>query len=135
MFGAGTDGRGRRDRPEKAVGTRVVALIGTKGGAFVAESDRARLAWTVRGPYGQQGVRDIKYDPRSSALYAAGSVPGDEPFSSRPVVWKSADLGETWTNSGEGISFGNGGPEITRIWGIQPDHGAVYAGVEPAGLF
>src|SRR5205823_10504844 len=47
----------------------------------------------------------------------------------------SADLGESWTHSGEGLNFGADGPEVTRIWGIQPAHGALYAGVEPAGLF
>jgi photosystem II stability/assembly factor-like uncharacterized protein len=117
------------------VGTKVVTLIGTKNGAFLAESDGTRREWSVRGPFCQQGVRDIKHDAATNALYAAGSVPSDEPFSSRPVVWKSTDLGETWTNSGEGISYGADGPEITRIWGIQPAHGSVYAGVEPAGLF
>src|SRR5438105_10739853 len=117
------------------MGTRVIALIGTKGGAFLARSDRDRRDWSVRGPFCASGVRDIKHDPSTDAIYAAGSVPVDGSNAARPVVWKSTDLGETWTSSGEGITFGGDGPEITRIWGIQPAHGALFAGVEPAGLF
>jgi len=51
------------------------------------------------------------------------------------VVWRSADLGETWTSSGEGLTYGEDGPALEKIWHVEPAHGALYAGVEPIGLF
>lgn len=50
-------------------------------------------------------------------------------------VWRSTDLGETWTHSGEGLTYGTDGPQIEKVWHIEPAHGVLYAGVEPAGLF
>ena len=117
------------------MGTQVIALVGTKGGAFLAQSNRDRKEWSVRGPFCASGVRDVKLDPATGAIVAAGSVRSAGGESARPVVWRSTDLGETWTHSGDGLTYGADGPEITQIWGIQPAHGAIYAGVEPAGLF
>jgi photosystem II stability/assembly factor-like uncharacterized protein len=50
-------------------------------------------------------------------------------------VWRSTDLGATWTFSSEGLTYGEGGPELIKVWHIEPAHGALYAGVEPIGLF
>ncbi len=50
-------------------------------------------------------------------------------------VWRSTDLGATWTFSSEGLSYGEGGPELIKVWHLEPAHGALYAGVEPIGLF
>ena len=51
-------------------------------------------------------------------------------------VWRSTDLGETWTFSDEGLTYGESGPEMVKVWSVQPTpHGVLYAGVEPAGLF
>lgn len=30
---------------------KVLVLVGTKKGAFIAESDNARMSWEVRGPF------------------------------------------------------------------------------------
>jgi hypothetical protein len=112
---------------------RVMIMVGTKRGAFLAESDEQRQAWNVRGPFCGHGVSDIKYDPATGAIYAA-SAAGEWP-EIKPAIQKSADFGQTWTHSAAGLTYGEGGPEITRIWAVQPAHGVLYAGVEPAGLF
>ena len=50
---------------------RVALLVGTRKGAFIAESDAARTDWTVRGPYLQgQSVMHMAHDPRDGALLA-----------------------------------------------------------------
>ncbi|MGH2354039.1 MAG: WD40/YVTN/BNR-like repeat-containing protein [Chloroflexota bacterium] len=50
-------------------------------------------------------------------------------------IWRSTDLGKTWQFSGEGLTYGDGGPKIEKVWHVEPAHGALYAGVEPLGLF
>jgi photosystem II stability/assembly factor-like uncharacterized protein len=69
-------------------------------------------------------------EPETGALLAAG---GSEWYG--PAAWRSEDLGETWTHSSEGLTYGDDGPKIPTIWNLTPAHGALYAGVEPAGLF
>jgi photosystem II stability/assembly factor-like uncharacterized protein len=50
-------------------------------------------------------------------------------------VWKSADLGATWTHSSEGLAYQAGEQPIKSVWSLAAAGGALYAGVEPAGLF
>jgi len=111
--------------------TRVLLMVGTKKGAFLFDSDGDRREWRARGPYCDGfEVRDITYDPADGAIYAAATSPW---FG--PAVFRSPDLGETWTHSSEGLTYGDDGPKLTRVWNVTPAHGAVFAGVEPAGLF
>jgi photosystem II stability/assembly factor-like uncharacterized protein len=111
--------------------TRVLVMVGTKKGAFLLDSDEARREWRVRGPFCDGfEVRDVSYDPSDGALYAAATSPW---FG--PAVFRSPDLGETWTHSSEGLTYGDDGPKLTRVWSVTPGHGALFAGVEPAGLF
>jgi len=113
------------------VSTRVLVLVGTKKGGFILESDCGRKSWQLRGPFCQAWpINHINYDSASGTLYAGG---GNEWFG--PAVWRSTDLGETWTHSGEGLTYGDGGPSITNVWNVTPARGALYAGVAPAGLF
>lgn len=110
---------------------RVLVLIGTKKGGFILEGDGDRTEWQVRGPFCQAWpIHHLVYDESSGMLYAGG---GNEWFG--PAVWRSADLGETWTHSGEGLTYGDAGPTIRKVWNVTPAHGALYAGVDPAGLF
>jgi hypothetical protein len=111
--------------------TRVLVMVGTKKGAYLLESDAARRDWRVRGPFCDGfEVRDVSYDPADGAVYAAATSPW---FG--PAVFRSPDLGETWTHSSEGLTYGDDGPKLTRVWSVTPGHGGLYAGVEPAGLF
>lgn len=111
--------------------TRVLVLVGTKKGGFILESDERRSQWTMRGPFCQAWpMYHMVYDGDSGLLFAGG---GNEWFG--PAVWRSTDLGETWSQSGEGLSYGDEGPGVQKVWHVRPAHGALFAGVAPAGLF
>lgn len=111
---------------------RVLVLVGTKRGAFILQSDSHRREWSMRGPLANVGWSfcHLSYDPRNDFLYAAGS---NAWFGS--AVWRSPDLGATWDLSSEGITYGDDGPRVRQVWNVTPAHGAVYAGLDPAGLF
>ncbi len=111
--------------------TKTLVLVGTKKGAFILESDAARQSWDLRGPFCQTWpVNHVVADPATGTIFAGG---GNEWFG--PAVWKSSDLGATWTHSSEGISYGEGKDSIKSVWSLAPSKGRLYAGVEPAGLF
>jgi len=115
--------------------TRVLVLVGTKKGGFILESDRDRRDWVLRGPFCQAWpLNHLNYDAATGAIYAGGE---NEWYG--PGVWRTPDLGETWTQSGDGLTYGADGPKVKRVWNVTPartnGHSTVYAGVEPAGLF
>jgi len=110
---------------------RVFILLGTKKGAFILESDAARRSWSLRGPFCEAWpINHVSADPRSGAIYAGG---GNEWFG--PAVWKSGDLGATWSHSSEGLAYPAGEAPITSIWSLAARDGRLFAGVQPAGLF
>ena len=79
---------------------KVLTLIGTKKGGFILESDAARKSWSLRGPFCETWpIQHMVGDPATGAIYAGG---GNEWFG--PAVWKSTDLGESWTHSSEGLA-------------------------------
>jgi len=107
-------------------------FVGTRKGLFTYDSED-RLEWSLAGhDYGGWVVNSIDHDPATGATYAAVNsvVHG-------PLVSRSSDGGATWSHSGNGLTYGEGGPELTAVWsvkaGIAP--GVVYAGADPAGLF
>ena len=120
--------------------TRVLLLVGTPKGAFILESDADRRDWSLRGPLCEGWpIHDLIVEPDSGAILAGGGSPWYG-----PAVWRSEDLGETWTHSSEGLAYpgegvrgGDGKPsQIATVWSLAttPD-GGTLAGVEPAGLF
>lgn len=110
---------------------RVLILVGTKKGAFIFESEPGRRSWAQRGPYCETWpLNHVVGDASSGTIYAGG---GNEWFG--PAVWKSTDLGRTWTHSSEGLAYGAGEQPIKSVWSLAPRNGSNYAGVEPAGLF
>ncbi|TSD90342.1 exo-alpha-sialidase [Mycobacterium sp. KBS0706] len=113
------------------MGQRILVLVGTKKGAFIAESDPARRSWRLRGPFCETWpINHVVADPESATIYGAG---GNEWFG--PAVWKSTDLGETWTHSSDGLAYAEGQEPIKAVWSLGVRDGRVYAGVQPAGLF
>jgi photosystem II stability/assembly factor-like uncharacterized protein len=50
-------------------------------------------------------------------------------------VWKSTDLGATWTHSSAGLAYAEGEEPVKAAWSLAQGSDALYAGVEPAGLF
>jgi photosystem II stability/assembly factor-like uncharacterized protein len=106
-------------------------LTGTKKGAFIFETDVERRSWHLRGPYCETWpMNHVIADPETGILYGAG---GNEWFG--PAVWKSTDLGATWTHSSEGLAYPSGEQPIKTVWSLAAGRGRLYAGVEPAGLF
>jgi hypothetical protein len=110
---------------------RVALLVGTRKGLFVLDGEADRDGWAVRGPLCEGWpIHDAIVDPKSGAILAAG---GSNWYG--PAVWRSEDLGETWTHSSEGLTYGDDAEKITTIWNMAAGPDALYAGVEPAGLF
>ena len=110
---------------------RSLVLVGTPKGAFILESDADRRDWSIRGPLCDGWpVHDISVEPGTNALLAGAGSPW---FG--PAVWRSEDLGETWTHSSEGLTYGDDGPKVATVWNVTAGTDGIYAGVEPAGLF
>jgi photosystem II stability/assembly factor-like uncharacterized protein len=107
-------------------------LIGTKKGAFIFSSDRERRSWHMAGPFCESWpINHVIGDPASGRVWAAG---GNEWFG--PAVWSTGDLGASWGHSSEGLAYGEGEPAIKAGWSLaRGADGALWAGVEPAGLF
>jgi photosystem II stability/assembly factor-like uncharacterized protein len=111
--------------------TRCLLLVGTPKGAFILESDADRSEWSVRGPLCDGWpVQDINVDRSTNTLYAGAGSPW---FG--PAVFRSDDLGETWTHSSEGLTYGDAGPKVAKVWNVAQGLDGLYAGVDPAGLF
>jgi photosystem II stability/assembly factor-like uncharacterized protein len=110
---------------------RLLLLIGTKKGAFILETRDGRRSWQLRGPYCQAWpINHVIADRATGTIYAGG---GNAWFG--PAVWKSPDLGASWTHSSEGLSYEAGETPISSVWSLAQGKGGLYAGVEPAGLF
>lgn len=110
---------------------RLLILVGTKKGAFILESDAARTSWALRGPFCETWpMNHVIGDPATGTIYGGG---GNEWFG--PAVWKSTDLGESWTHSSDGLAYPAGDDPIKSVWSVAQGPGGLYAGVEPAGLF
>jgi len=113
--------------------SRTLILLGTRKGAFTLELDAARQSGTLRGPFCEaMSIQHLAWDPTRGALLAGAGSPWYG-----PIVWRSTDLGETWTQSSAGLTYGDAAEDqaVTTVWNLTPVGDAIYAGVEPAGLF
>ncbi|MGH2524921.1 MAG: exo-alpha-sialidase, partial [Anaerolineales bacterium] len=138
-----TDGR-RKPRPEPRAArsrtdkARVLVMVGTRKGAFIFQSDRARKTWTLRatGPhFPGWSVQHMALDQRTEpTLFAAlyHDVYGAN-------VHRSRDLGQTWQMTDRPGFPPDAGMEVKRIWRVEPGHAArpneVWAGADPGALF
>jgi photosystem II stability/assembly factor-like uncharacterized protein len=111
---------------------RTVLLIGTRKGCFLLESDADRRDWNLRGPFCEGWpVYHAIHDPSSGAIYAAAA---SEWHGS--VVWKSPDLGETWTHSSEGLAYdAESGKKLSKVSTLAVSNGRLLVGVEMPGIF
>jgi photosystem II stability/assembly factor-like uncharacterized protein len=111
---------------------QTMLLVGTRKGCFVLESDADRRSWTTRGPYCEGWpIYHAVHDPLSGSIYAAAASEWHG-----AGVWRSADLGETWQLSSEGLSYGDDSElKLSKIAGLTPAHGRLLAGAEGCGVF
>jgi photosystem II stability/assembly factor-like uncharacterized protein len=110
---------------------QVLLLVGTKKGCFIFESDASRAVWSMRGPFCDMWpIHHVIADATTGTIFAGG---GNEWFG--PAVWKSSDFGATWSHANAGLGYAEGETPVKAVWSLAPAHDALYAGVEPAGLF
>jgi photosystem II stability/assembly factor-like uncharacterized protein len=110
--------------------SRTLLIVGTRKGCFMLESDADRKDWSLRGPYCEGWpVYHAVYDESSGAIYAAAA---SEWHGSS--IWKSTDLGETWTQSSNGIAYEDG-RKLSKVSHVSAAHGRVLVGVEAPGIF
>ena len=113
----------------------VILMVGTRKGAFLLTSDRARHNWVVSGPlHAGSDVFHMAYDGREEGTVLAAI---NSPVWG-PEIQRSHDLGATWLNAESSPRFAesrNG--SVDKVWHIEPgrpgEPGVVYAGVAPVG--
>lgn len=111
--------------------SRVLLLLGTKKGAFIAESDESRRSWDLRGPFcNTWPIHHMVGNAETGVIHAGG---GNEWFG--PAVWTTTDFGETWSHSSAGLAYDEGQEPVAAVWSLAARNGTLYAGVQPAGLF
>ncbi|MBV8081273.1 MAG: exo-alpha-sialidase [Actinobacteria bacterium] len=109
--------------------TKTVLLVGTRKGLFLLESEDRRN-WRLRGPFCEGWpVYHAVFDPAGGAIYAAAASEWHG-----AAVWRSADLGETWTHSSAGIAYEDG-RRLSKVSNLAVGHGRVLVGVEAPGVF
>jgi photosystem II stability/assembly factor-like uncharacterized protein len=109
---------------------KTVLLVGTRKGLFLLESDDRR-DWSLRGPLCESWPIYNAIIDESGTIYAAAA---SEWLGSS--VWRSGDLGETWSQSSEGLNFeGIDGLKLNKISSLATGHGKLYVGAESVGLF
>ena len=110
--------------------SRTLLIVGTRKGCFLLESDADRKDWSLRGPRCDGWpVYHAIFDETSGAIYAAAA---SEWHGS--TIWKSADLGETWTQSSTGLAYEDG-RKLSKASHVSAGHGRVLVGVEAPGIF
>src|SRR4051794_30843910 len=111
---------------------RTVLLVGTRKGLFTLESDADRRDWQLKGPLCESWpVYHAIYDKDSGAIFAAAASEWHG-----QAIWKSTDLGETWTHSSEGLNYGDDDPrKISKVSNLAAAHGRVRVSVEAPGIF
>ena len=111
---------------------KTLLLVGTRKGTFLLESDAGRRDWNVRGPFCESWpVYHAIHDGSTGTIYAAAA---NEWLGS--AIWRSKDLGETWTLSSEGIGYPeDGGRKVSKVSTLAARNGRVLVGVEAPGIF
>ena len=111
---------------------KTMLLVGTRKGCFLLESDADRRTWTTRGPFCEGWpVYHAIHDGSTGTIFAAAA---SEWHGS--AVWRSRDLGETWTLSSEGIAYDeSSGRKVSKVSTLAARNGRVLVGVEAPGIF
>jgi photosystem II stability/assembly factor-like uncharacterized protein len=114
-------------------------LIGTRKGIFFLDSDQARQTWTLTGPSFLGHIANhVVLDPRNDHGMLAGMATGHL----GPTVFRSDDLGQTWTEASRPPAFRTGEPlarALKAAFWLTPGHpdqpDVWFLGGSPQGLF
>jgi photosystem II stability/assembly factor-like uncharacterized protein len=111
---------------------QTVLLVATRKGTFLLVGTGDRTGWELRGPFCEGWpIYHAIYDQDSGTIFAAGASEWHG-----TTIWRSRDLGETWEQSSEGLSYVEDAPrKMTKVSGLTAAHGRLLAGAEPAGIF
>src|SRR3954471_10263553 len=116
-----------------------VLLVGTRKGLWIIASDTERRQWACTGPtFLGHIIQHAMLDPRyRTTLLVAGKTDH-----LGPTVFRSPDLGRTWTEASRPPAFRAGdahGRSVRSVFWLTPGHdsetGTWYAGASPQGLF
>jgi len=114
---------------------RVVLMIGTRKGLFVAESAKTRARFELRGPFGEGvAVYSTLIDNRGSPRLYASSC---NPFFGMKVL-RSTDTGKSFKETKSAPAFPkDDGRALANIWSLEvgDTKKEIWCGVEPASLF
>jgi photosystem II stability/assembly factor-like uncharacterized protein len=110
---------------------KTLLTVATRKGTFLLESDDRR-DWTLRGPYCEAWpIYHAIYDQKTGSIYAAAA---SEWHGS--TVWRSGDLGETWEQSSEGLTYGDDdGRKISKVSTLARAGDRLLVGAEAPGIF
>jgi len=116
-----------------------VLLIGTRKGAWLLTGDAQRGAWTETEPmFLGHIVHHAVVDPRDQRTMLLATRTGHL----GPTVFRSVDLGQSWTEAARPPAFAAGDPlerSLRAVFWLSPGHadepGVWYAGGSPQGLF
>lgn len=131
----------KRNSTPKAKNGKVSLLIGTRKGAFIMHSDKARRKWRM-APAIMIGavVHHMVLDPRDGRTLLMGARTGHL----GPTIFRSTDLGKTWTEAKQPPAFpkapeGSTGRVVHHNFWLSPGHASEpnvwYVGTSPQGLF
>ncbi|HTP50498.1 MAG TPA: exo-alpha-sialidase [Anaeromyxobacteraceae bacterium] len=119
----------------------VLVLVATRKGGWLYHGDPGRRSWRADGPHFLGHiVHHLVLDPRDGRTLLAAAKTGHL----GPTVFRSADLGRTWTEARQPPAFPKApesekGRVVDHTFWLTPGHadepGAWYAGTSPQGLF
>lgn len=126
--------------PNSSTG-RVALLIGTRKGAFILRSDKARRDWKMsEGMFIGNVVHDMALDPRDGCTILMTARTGHL----GPTIFRSVDYGKTWQEATRPPAFpkaaeGEKGEVLDHNFWLSPGHasepGVWYVGASPTSLF
>jgi photosystem II stability/assembly factor-like uncharacterized protein len=116
-----------------------VLVIGTRKGVFTLAGDAARRSWQLSEPmFLGHIIQHAVLDPRDRHTLLLGSRTGHL----GPTVFRSHDMGGTWSEASRPPAFRSGDPlerALQAVFWLSPGHadqpGVWYAGGSPQGLF
>ncbi len=119
----------------------VALLVGTRKGAFILKSDRARRRWKLTGPLNLgQIIHHVMLDPRDRKTMLMAASTGHL----GPTLFRSTDQGRSWKEAKRPPAYptakeGEKARAVDHTFWLTPGHpstkGTWYAGTSPQGLF